>query len=150
MEYPHTGNEVYVTFALSNTMFSGLGKGTITRENVSVDYLKKLFAKYGVIVSVKPERKQLLERVNEFYGLNLEIPDSLKLIQVCERHPRLVLISAQGLRKVNGSLLSEYTPQELQEATFSFVKYYVQDRHYDDLVEENARLKQQLEELSAK
>ena len=47
MGYPKTGNEVYVSFSLSNTMFSGIGKGTITRELVSVDYLKDLFQKYG-------------------------------------------------------------------------------------------------------
>ena len=45
MGYPKTGNEVYVSFSLSNTMFSGIGKGTITRELVSVDYLKDLFQK---------------------------------------------------------------------------------------------------------
>ena len=42
MSYPQTGNEVYVSFSLSNTMFTGIGKGTITREDVSVDYLKEL------------------------------------------------------------------------------------------------------------
>lgn len=51
MRYPQTGNEVFVSFSLSNTMFSGIGKGTITREEVSADYLKALFSKYGVIVS---------------------------------------------------------------------------------------------------
>ena len=55
MSYPKTGEEVYVSLNLSNTMLTGLGKGTITREDVSVDYLKKLFAQHGVIVSAKPE-----------------------------------------------------------------------------------------------
>lgn len=32
MRYPQTGNEVFVSFSLSNTMFSGIGKGTITRK----------------------------------------------------------------------------------------------------------------------
>ena len=53
MSYPKTGNEVFVSFSLSNTMFSGLGKGTITREEVSADYLKDLFQKYGVMVSAR-------------------------------------------------------------------------------------------------
>ena len=35
--------------------------------------------------------------------------------------------------------------EELQEATFSFVKYYVQSRHYDELVAENEKLKKELE-----
>ena len=56
----------------------------------------------------------------------------------------LVLIAVQGLRRVNGSLLPEYTEEEFQEATFSFVKYYVQSRHYDDLVAENEKLKKDL------
>ena len=73
MGYPKTGNEVFVSFSLSNTMLSGIGKGTITREDVSADYLKNLFAKYGVIVSAKPEQRRLLELVNEMYGLELEI-----------------------------------------------------------------------------
>lgn len=75
-----------------------------------------------------PSRNQrrLLERVNALYDLELEIPDALKIIQLSEKNRRLVVISVQGLRRVNGSLLPEYTPEEFQEATFSFVKYYVQ------------------------
>ena len=109
MSYPHTGNEVFVSFSLSNTMFSGIGKGTITREDVSVDYLKELFNKYGVIVSAKPEQRKLLERVNTIYDLQLDIPENLKIIQLSEKNRRLVLISVQGLRRVNGSLLPEYS-----------------------------------------
>ena len=145
MGYPKTGNEVYVSFSLSNTMFSGIGKGTITRELVSVDYLKDLFQKYGVIVSAKPEQRRLLELVNEAYGLGLEIPDTLKLARLSEKNRRLVLISVQGLKRVNGSLLPSYSEEEFQEATFYFVKYYVQSRHYDDLVAENNKLKSDLE-----
>ena len=144
MSYPHTGNEVFVSFSLSNTMFSGIGKGTITREDVSVDYLKDLFNKYGVIVSAKPEQRKLLERVNTIYDLQLDIPENLKIIQLSEKNRRLVLIAVQGLRRVNGSLLPEYSEEEFQEATFSFVKYYVQGRHYDDLVAENEKLKRDL------
>ena len=145
MGYPKTGHEVYVSFSLSNTMFSGIGKGTITRELVSVDYLKDLFQKYGVIVSAKPEQRRLLELVNEAYGLGLEIPDTLKLARLSEKNRRLVLISVQGLKRVNGSLLPSYSEEEFQEATFEFVKYYVQSRHYDDLVAENNKLKSDLE-----
>ena len=145
MSYPKTGNEVYVSFSLSNTMFTGIGKGTITREDVSVDYLKNLFKKYGVIISAKPEQRRLLELVNDIYGLDLQIPENLKLIQLSEKHRRLVVISVHGLRRVNGSLLPEYTDEEFQEATFSFVKYYVQSRHYDELVTENEKLKKDLD-----
>jgi len=52
MKYPKTGSEVYVSLNLSNTMLTGIGKGTITREEVSASYLKRLFAEHGVIVSV--------------------------------------------------------------------------------------------------
>ena len=145
MRYPKTGNEVYVSFSLSNTMFSGIGKGTITREDVSVDYLKDLFKKYGVIVSAKPEQRRLLERINCLYDLGLELPENLKIIQLSEKNRRLVVINVQGLRRQNGSLLPEYTEEEFQEATFSFIKYYVQGRHYDELVAENAQLKKELE-----
>jgi len=145
MSYPQTGNEVFVSFSLSNTMLSGIGKGTITREEVSADYLKDLFKKYGVVVSAKPEQRKLLERVNSIYDLGLDIPESLKIIQLSEKNRRLVLISVQGLKRRYGSLLPEYSEEEFQEATFSFVKYYVQSRHYDDLVAENAKLKRELE-----
>lgn len=145
MSYPQTGKEVFVSFSLSNTMFSGIGKGTITREEVSVDYLKELFEKYGVIVSAKPEQRRLLKAVNEIYDLKLEIPENLKIIHLSEKNRRLVVISVQGLKRYNGSLLPQYTEEEFQEATFSFVKYYVQGRHYDELVAENAKLKRELE-----
>ena len=46
MSYPTTGHEVYVSLNLSNTMLTGIGKGTITREEVSVDYLKDLFSRH--------------------------------------------------------------------------------------------------------
>ena len=87
---------------------------------------------------------ELLERVNGLYDLQLDIPDALKIIQLSEKNRRLVVISVQGLRRVNGSLLPEYTPEEFQEATFSFVKYYVQSRHYDELVTENEKLRRDL------
>ena len=146
MSYPKTGREVYVSLNLSNTMLTGIGKGTITREEVSADYLKRLFAKHGVIVSAKPEQRRLLEIVNETYDLGLEIPESLKLFQLSEMHRRLVVINVQGLRRKNGSLLPEYTEEEFNEATFAFVKYYVQSKHYDELVEENKKLKFELDQ----
>ena len=134
MSYPKTGHEVYVSLNLSNTMLTGIGKGTITRENVSVDYLKKLFQEHGVIVSAKPEQKRLLQLVNDTYDLGLEIPEALKLFQLREQHRRLVVINANGLRRKGGSLLPEYTEEEFAEATFEFTKYYVQSEHYDDVV----------------
>ena len=146
MRYPKTGEEVYVSLHLSNTMLSGIGKGTITREEVSVDYLKRLFAKHGVIVSAKPEQTALLEKVNNTYDLGLEISDKLELFQLSEQHRRLVVISVQGLRRKGGSLTFDYTEEEMDEATFGFIKYYVQNRHYDDLVSENERLKMLLQQ----
>lgn len=149
MSYPTTGNEVYVSLNLSNTMLTGIGKGTITRENVSVDYLKKLFAEYGVIVSVKPEQREILQRMNDTYDFGLEIPETLKLFQLSEQHRRLVVVNVQGLRRKNGSLLPKYSPEELDEATFTFVKYYVQGKHYDELVAENEKLRYELEQDQA-
>ena len=134
MSYPKTGQEVYVSLNLSNTMLTGIGKGTITREEVSVDYLKRLFAEHGVIVSAKPEQHRLLEIVNATFDLGLELPEDLKLFHV------------QGLRRKGGSLLPEYSEEEFGEATFTFVKYYVQSRHYDELVEENKKLKFELDQ----
>ena len=145
MSYPQTGNEVFVSFSLSNTMLSGIGKGTITREQVSADYLKDLFQKYGVVVSAKPEQRKFLEKVNQVYDLKLDIPDQLKIVQLSEKNRRLVVIGVQGVARAGGSLLPEYTEEEMQEATFSFVKYYVQSRHYDELVAENETLKTNLQ-----
>ena len=124
MSYPKTGQEVYVSLNLSNTMLTGIGKGTITREEVSVDYLKRLFAEHGVIVSAKPEQHRLLEIVNATFDLGLELPEELKLFQLSEQHRRLVVINVQGLRRKGGSLLPEYSEEEFGEATFTFVKYY--------------------------
>ena len=146
MKYPKTGSEVYVSLNLSNTMLTGIGKGTITREEVSASYLKRLFAEHGVIVSAKPEQRRLLEIVNERYDLELEIPETLKLFQLSEEHRRLVVVEVTGLRRKNGSLLPEYTEEEFDEATFNFVKYYIQGVHYDTLVEENKKLKFELEQ----
>ena len=146
MNYPKTGSEVYVSLNLSNTMLTGIGKGTITREEVSASYLKRLFAEHGVIVSAKPQQRRLLELVNERCELELEIPEQLKLFQLSEEHRRLVVIEVTGLRRKNGSLLPEYTEEEFNEATFAFVKYYVQSRHYDELVEENKKLKYDLDQ----
>ena len=138
MSYPKTGQEVYVSLNLSNTMLTGIGKGTITREEVSVDYLKRLFAEHGVIVSAKPEQHRLLEIVNATFDLGLELPEDLKLFQLSEQHRRL--------RRKGGSLPPEYSEEEFGEATFTFVKYYVQSRHYDELVEENKKLKFELDQ----
>ena len=145
MSYPVTGNEVYVSFIMRNSMLAGIGKGTITRENVSADYLKSLFAKHGVIVSATPSQGKLLKKVNDFYGLDLEIPETYNRFQLSEKNRRLVIIVVNGLRRVNGALAEDYTDEEIEEATFSFIKYYVQTRHYDELVAEIERLKKDLE-----
>ena len=87
----------------------------------------------------------LLERVNELYDLGLDIPEQRKVFQLSEKNRRLVIITVQGLKRVGGSLLPSYTEEEFSEATFGFVKYYVQSRHYDDLVKENKRLKWELD-----
>ena len=149
MSYPTTGKEVYVSLNLSNTMLTGIGKGTITRENVSVDYLKKLFAEYGVIVSCKPEQRPILQRMNDTYDFGLDIPEKLQLFQLSEQHRRLVVVNVAGLRRKGGSLVNDYSEEELDEATFTFVKYYVQSKHYDDLVAENEKLKYTLEQEEA-
>lgn len=146
MKYPKTGSEVYMSLNLSNTMLTGIGKGTITREEVSASYLKRLFAEHGVIVSAKPEQRRLLEIVNDRYDLGLELPEQLKLFQLSEEHRRLVVVEVSGLRRKGGSLLPEYTEEEFNEATFAFVKYYVQGTHYDTLVGENKKLKFELEQ----
>ena len=146
MKYPKTGEEVYVSLNLSNTMLTGIGKGTITRENVSVDYLKKLFMEHGVIVSAKAEQLPIIKRVNEMYDFGFEIPEKLQLFQLSEQHRRAVVINVQGLQRKNGSLLPSYTEEELDEASFTFVKYYVQSKHYDDLVAENEKLRYELEQ----
>ena len=108
--------------------------------------MKKLFGKYGVIVSAKPEQARLLQIVNETFDLGMDVPQELKLFQLSEQHRRLVVINVQGLRRKGGSLLPEYTDEEFNEATFTFVKYYVQSRHYDELVEENQKLKYDLDQ----
>ena len=87
-----------------------------------------------------------MQIVNETYDLGLDIPDTLKLFQLSEQHRRLVVINVQGLRRKEGSLLPEYTDEEFAEATFSFVKYYVQSVHYDTLVEENKKLRYELDQ----
>ena len=102
MSYPTTGHEVYVSLNLSNTMLTGIGKGTITREEVSVDYLKDLFSRHGVIVSAKPEQARLLNLVNEQYDLKLEIPEKLKLFQLSEQL-RQVLCPERALRRAEGA-----------------------------------------------
>jgi len=54
-----------------------------------------------------------------------------------------------GLRRQGGSLLPSYTEEELEEATFMFVKYYVQSEPYDDLVARCDRLQKELDQLKA-
>ena len=149
MSYPKTGHEVYVSLNLSNTMLTTMGAGTITREHVSVDYLKKLFHEHGVIVSAKPEQLPILEMVTRKYGFEWELPTSLKLFQLSEERRRLVVIMPMGLRRQGGSLLPSYTEEELEEATFMFVKYYVQSEPYDELVARCDRLQKELEALKA-
>lgn len=146
MSYPKTGEEVYVSLNLSNTMLTGIGKGTITREEVSADYLKRLFA--ATVSSCPPSPSSAVcwswSMIILIWGL--EIPETLKLFQLSEQHRRLVVINVQGLRRKNGSLLPEYTEEEFNEATFIFVKYYIQGRHYDELVEENKKLQFELDQ----
>ena len=81
-----------------------------------------------------------------YVSLNLSNTMLTGIGKLSEEHRRLVVIEVTGLRRKNGSLLPEYTEEEFNEATFAFVKYYVQGTHYDTLVEENKKLKFELEQ----
>ena len=109
MSYPKTGQEVYVSLNLSNTMLTGIGKGTITREEVSVDYLKRLFAEHGVIVSAKPEQHRLLEIVNATFDLGLELPEELTGSYAA--YNELQLAQGFDLRDYLGQGVSRWTYQ---------------------------------------
>ena len=100
----------------------------------------------GRIAPGWPEQARLLNLVNEQYDLKLDIPEKLKLFQLSEQHRRLVVINVSGLRRSGGSLLPSYTEEEFAEATFSFVKYYVQSEHYDELKERVKKLEFELEQ----
>ena len=131
MSYPKTGQEVYVSLNLSNTMLTGIGKGTITREEVSASYLKRLFAEHGVIVSAKPEQRRLLELVNERCELELEIPEQLKLFQLSEEHRRLVVIEVTGLRRKNKTRLAKNLRPDSLVSTVPAEFDVVEDNDFD-------------------
>lgn len=149
MSYPKTGHEVYVSLNLSNTMLTTLGRATITRDQVSADEMKRLFQKHGVIVSAKEEQLPILQVVTEKYGFEWELPQTLKLFQLSEDRRTLVVIMPQGLRRKGGSLLPEYSAEELEEATFMFVKYDVRSEQYEDLQARCGQLQQELAKKAA-
>ena len=149
MSYPNTGQEVYVSLNLSNTMLTGIGKGTITREEVSVDYLKRLFAEHGVIVSAKPEQRRLLEIVNATLRSGVwSCRRTLKLFQLSRSSTAAWWSSmCTGLRRKGGSLLPEYSEEEFGRGHLHLCEVLCAEHAtMTTLVEENKKLKFELDQ----
>ena len=109
MSYPVTGHEVFVSLNLSNTMLTGIGRGTITRETVSVDYLKELFRQHtneALVAIIKGLRCRMAERKTRSSRAEATMKRARDML-----HGELSVALELPLSEVEGYIQSRIGPQ---------------------------------------
>lgn len=131
--------KTYFGFAISDSMFNG--NLNITRTNISVDAVKALLP--AAIPCLNPSHVATIDAMKQRFDLEVEIPSTPPRVNL-DPLDRLIVMSVRGLPRLTDR--HEYTPEEIQSATFSFslwtvlptVEDVVNEINRDDLPKEIA------------
>lgn len=113
------GGKVYIGFNLADSMFDG-EKSLILRRQLTFQEVQE-YRRRGVISVVNVSHRNTIQEIERRYHISLPFPDAPPRVQL-EAGDAIIVISSRGLPRKTGNVF-EYTPEELQQATFSFSIY---------------------------
>lgn len=109
-------------FALADSMFSG--DCTIVRSTITSEEVKKMAENGELVPCLNPSHAATIAAMRERFGIEVEIPETPPKV-VLNLGDALIVMGVRGLPRLTDR--HEYTEEEINAATFTFSKYYVDD-----------------------
>jgi len=112
--------KVYVGLAFSASMLPP-GHVRMVKDDLSIDEVRKVI-EAGAISCANPAHRATLNALRAKYGIEISIPDRPPRVAL-ERGDSIVVLQVGGLPRLVDR--HEYTPEEIESATFSFMEIMV-------------------------
>ena len=112
--------KVYFGFAVADSMFPEecrIVKHQLTAEMVKVGIEK------GAIPCLNPSHTATIEAMRERFGIEVVIPEKAPMVNL-QYGDSVIVMSVRGLPRLEGR--HEYTPEEIEKASFAFAEYTVE------------------------
>lgn len=113
---------VFFGFALADSMFNG--DCAIVRTAISVEEVKRMAENGELVPCLNPSHAATIAAMKERFGIEVEIPETPPKV-VLNLSDALIVMGVRGLPRLTDR--HEYTEEEINAATFTFSKYYVDD-----------------------
>lgn len=115
-------NVTFFGFALADSMFAN--DCVITRTAISVEKVKDMAENGELVPCLNPSHAATIAAMRERFGIEVEIPETPPKV-VLNLGDALIVMGVRGLPRLTDR--HEYTEEEINAATFTFSKYYVDD-----------------------
>lgn len=115
-------NVTFFGFALADSMFAN--DCVITRTAISVEKVKDMVENGELVPCLNPSHAATIAAMRERFGIEVEIPETPPKV-VLNLGDALIVMGVRGLPRLTDR--HEYTEEEINAATFTFSKYYVDD-----------------------
>ena len=115
-------NVTFFGFALADSMFAN--DCAITRTAISVEKVKDMAENGELVPCLNPSHAATIAAMRERFGIEVEIPETPPKV-VLNLGDALIVMGVRGLPRLTDR--HEYTEEEINAATFTFSKYYVDD-----------------------
>lgn len=111
---------VFFGFALADSMFAG--DCTIIRTKITSEEVKNMAENGELTPCLNPSHAATIAAMKERFGIEVDIPKAPPQVALSEGDS-IVVMGVRGLPRLTDR--HEYTEEEINAATFSFSKYYV-------------------------
>lgn len=111
----------YFSFGIAPSMFPA--DCLIRKETLTVEQAKEVIAE-GVVSALNPSHALTIAVMQTRFGVSVEIPQKAPIVSL-QYGDRLVVMGVSGLPRLEGR--HEYTPEEIENAKFSFSLFTVSE-----------------------
>lgn len=108
--------KTYFGFAVADSMF-GNSNATIRRSSLTLDHVRYLVETRNIIPCLNPSHAATIAAMQSKFGLQIAIPATPPKVELREGDG-LICMSVRGLPRLMDR--REYTPEEIEKATFAF------------------------------
>ena len=112
--------KVYFGFAVADSMFPA--ECRIVKRQMTPG-MAKVAVENGAIPCLNPSHTATIAAMKERFGIEVVIPEKAPMVNL-QSGDSVIVMSVRGLPRLEGR--HEYTPEEIEKASFAFAEYTVE------------------------